>query len=171
MSINIHSHSWEYSDWGFSDVVIWNRILPYAEMKKVSDAMLKSVCGGSQYWNNITNVCTICPVGLLSTGSSCPCNQTAGYYVNSVTNVCTACQSGWMSTGTSCICNQTAGFYVKPVTNVCTACPLGSNSTGSSCTCDDYTLWNSTLNLCSPNINRFNSTNIYKDFLFIEEDL
>ena len=57
------------SNWGFSDVVVWNRVLPYAEMKKVSDAMLKSVCGGSHYWNNITNVCTPCPVGSSSIGS------------------------------------------------------------------------------------------------------
>ena len=171
MSINLHGYSDPPSDWGFGDLVVWNRVLPYAEMKKVSDAMLKSICGGNHYWNSTTNVCTACPVGFLSTGSSCPCNQTAGYYVNSTTNVCTACQLGWTSTGTSCICNQAAGFYVNTVTNVCSQCPVGSNSTGSSCTCDDYTLWNSHLNLCSPNIYRFNSTNIYKDFLFIEEDL
>ena len=152
-------------------MVVWNRVLSYAEMKKVSDAMLKSVCGDTHYWNSTTNVCTACAVGLQSTGTSCICNQTAGYYVNSVTNVCTACQSGWQSTGTSCICNQTAGYYVKSVTSICAACPVGFNSTGNGCACDDYTIWNSTLNLCSPDPKRFNSTNIYKDFLFIEEDL
>jgi hypothetical protein len=138
-------------------------------MKKVSDAMLKSVCGGSHYWNSATNICTACQSGWQSAGSSCICNQAAGYYVNSTNNGCTACPAGWISTGASCICNQTAGYYVNTITIVCTTCPTGSNSTGSGCTCDDYSFWNSTTNICSPNTNRFNSTNIYRDFLFIED--
>ena len=166
------------SDWGFSDVVVWNRVLPYAEMKKVSDAMLKSVCGDSHYWNNITNVCTACPlgsnstgsgcsckelgyywnpitnvytscpVGSNSTGSSCLCNQ-AGYFFSYGTNACTACPVGSNSTGNSCLCNQ-SGFYLNPVTNICNACPIGSNSTGSSCTCVGNTYFSSQSSTCDP---------------------
>ena len=81
--------------------MVWNRVLPYAEMKKVTDAMLKSVCGDSHYWNSVTNVCTECPVGSLSTGSGfiyCPSNsffaitkcicQKEGYFWNVETNTC-----------------------------------------------------------------------------------
>ena len=151
------------STWAFSDVVIWNRVLPYAEMKKVSDAMLKSVCGGSHYWDSVTNVCIACQSGWKSTGTSCICNQTAGYYVNSVTTVCIACQSGWMSTGSGCLCNQSAGYYVKPVTNVCTSCPVGSSSTGSRCICvGKGNIWDSRSNTCSK------KKKIYKDFFFMD---
>jgi hypothetical protein len=104
LSINIiQSYTDEVSDWGFSDVVVWNRVLPYAEMKKVSDAMLKSICGGSHYWNSVTSACTACQSGWQSTGTNCICNQTAGFYVNSVTNLCTACPVGSNSTGSSCV--------------------------------------------------------------------
>ena len=85
-------------------MVVWNRVLPYAEMKKVSDAMLKSVCGGSHNWNSVTNVCAACQSGWISIGSSCICNQTAGYYIKAVNNVCTACTAGSKSTGNRCIC-------------------------------------------------------------------
>ena len=148
LSINLHGFSGENSDWGFSEVVVWNRVLPYAEMKKVSDAMLKSVCGGSHYWNNITNVCTACPVASISTGTSCICNQT-GYYVNTVINVCTLCPVGSNSSGSGCICNQ-AGFYFKYTSNVCIVCPVGSNSTGNSCTCVGNTYFNSVSSVCEP---------------------
>ena len=146
-------------------MVVWNRVLPYAEMKKVSDAMLKSVCGGSHYWNSVTNVCTACQSGWTSTGTSCICNQTAGYNVNSVTNVCTSCQSGYYwnygsnvcticpvgsnSTGTSCICNQT-GYYWSSTSNICIACPVGSNITGTGCTCVGNAYFNSQSSTCVP---------------------
>jgi hypothetical protein len=87
-------------------------------MKKVSDAMLKSVCGGSHYWNPVTNVCTSCPVGLISAGSGCICNQTAGYIINSVTNLCTRCPVGSSSTGSRCICVG-KGIIWDSRTNVC----------------------------------------------------
>ena len=86
LTINLHGHGGEYSDWGFSDVVVWNRVLPYAEMKKVSDAMLKSVCGGSHYWNSVTNVCAACPVNSISIGSSCTC--VGNTYFNSLSSTC-----------------------------------------------------------------------------------
>ena len=160
---NAHGEGGQNSNWGFSEVVVWNRVLPYAEMKKVSDAMLKSVCGGSHYWNSVTNACTACQSGWQSTGTSCICNQTAGFYVNSITNVCTLCQSGWQSTGTTCICNQTAGYYIKAVNNVCTACPAGSNSTGNRCICvGKGNIWDSRTNVCSK------KKKIYKDFFFMD---
>ena len=160
MSINGYN---ELSDWGFSDVVVWNRVLPHTEMKKVSDAMLKSVCGGSHYWDSESNACTACQSGWISTGSGCMCDQTAGYYVNAGTNVCTACQSGWQSTGTSCICDQTAGYYVNSVSNVCTRCPVGSNSTGSRCICAGKgNIWDSRTNVCAY------KKKIRKDFLFVD---
>ena len=68
-------------------MVVWNRVLPYAEMKKVSDAMLKSVCGGSHYWNSVTNVCTACPVGSNSTGGRCICIGKGNKW-DSKTNIC-----------------------------------------------------------------------------------
>ena len=66
--------------------MVWNRVLPYTEMKKVSDAMLKSVCGGSHYWNSTTNVCTVCPVGSISSGISCIC--VGNTYFNSQSITC-----------------------------------------------------------------------------------
>ena len=100
--ISINTLISEVSDWGFSDVVVWNRVLPYAEMKKVSDAMLKSVCGGSHYWNSVTNICTACPVNSISSGNGCTC--VGNTYFNSVTNVCISCPVGSTSTGTGCTC-------------------------------------------------------------------
>ena len=144
---NIQTYTTEKSNWGFSDVVVWNRVLPYAEMKKVSDAMLKSVCGGSHYWNSVTNVCTACQSGLISTGTSCICIQ-AGYFVNSEINTCTACPVGSITKGSSCMCNQT-GYYINFATNVCSSCPVGSNSTGSSCLCNQTGYyWNYASNIC-----------------------
>ena len=97
-------------------MVVWNRVLPYAEMKKVSDAMLKSVCGGSHYWNSGTNVCTACPIGLISTGSICQCNQ-AGFYWNYASNICIACPVGSNSTGIGCTCD--GNTYFNRVSSTC----------------------------------------------------
>ena len=109
ISINTNTNNNDKSNWGFSDVVVWNRVLPYSEMKKVSDAMLKSVCGGSHYWNSGTNICTACPVGSNSTGSNCICNQ-GGFYYNYASNICTACPVGSNSTGNSCTCMDNTYF-------------------------------------------------------------
>ena len=103
LSINNGIINGQTSDWGFSEVVVWNRVLPYAEMKKVSDAMLKSVCGGSHFWNSVSNLCTACPVETISGGSGCICNQ-SGYYYNSVKNTCMGCPVGSNSTGIGCTC-------------------------------------------------------------------
>ena len=126
-------------------MVVWNRVLPYAEMKKVSDAMLKSVCGGNHYWKSTTNVCTACPVGAKGSGSSCLCGS--NHFWNSVTNVCIACPIGSNSTGSSCTCNQ-VGYYVNSITNVCTSCPVGSTSTGIGCSCVGNTFFNSLSSTC-----------------------
>ena len=79
-----------------------------------------------------------------------------------------------MSIGTNClICNQTAGNYLNYGANICTACPAGSVSTGSSCTCANSNFWNTTTNMCvsGPNFlpKQFNATNIYRDFLFLQD--
>ena len=86
LTINSHAISGALSDWGFSEVVVWNRVLPYAEMKKVSDAMLKSVCGDNFYWNYATNICTACPVNSISSGNSCTC--VGNTYFNSQSSTC-----------------------------------------------------------------------------------
>ena len=96
--------------------MVWNRVLPYAEMKKVSDAMLKSVCGGSHYWNSTTNVCTACPAGKISGGSGCICSQ-AGYYYNSIKDTCIACPVGSNSTGNICTC--VGNTYFNKITSTC----------------------------------------------------
>ena len=147
IAINSHGIATELSDWGFSEVVVWNRVLPYAEMKKVSDAMLKSVCGGSQYWNYRTNVCTLCPVGSTSIGSSCICNQ-VGYYLNAFSSLCTLCPVGSNSTESSCTC--VGNTYYNSQSNICTGCPVGSNSTGTGCTCVGNTYFNSQSSTCEP---------------------
>ena len=147
LAINLHGWANEYSDWGFSDVVVWNRVLPYSEMKKVSNAMLKSVCGGSHYWNYVTNVCTACPVGSKGFGSSCICNQ-SGYYLSVLTSSCTLCPVGSNSTGSSCTCVGNTYFNIQ--SNICTACPVGSNSTGSTCTCVGNTYFNRLSSTCDP---------------------
>ena len=135
VQLSINKYGTQVSDWGFSDVVVWNRVLPYAEMKKVSDAMLKSVCGGGHYWNSETNVCTACPIGSNSTGDGCLCKE-LGYYWNSVTSVYTSCPIGSNSTGSVCVCNQD-GYFFNYVTNICIACPVGSNTTETSCICNE----------------------------------
>ena len=127
--------------------MVWNRVLPYAEMKKVSDAMLKSVCGGSHYWNSVTNLCTACPVGSTSIGSSCICNQ-IGYYLNAFSSLCTLCPVGSNSTESSCTC--VGNTYFNSQSNVCTACPVGSTSTGTGCTCVGNTYFNSQSSTCDP---------------------
>jgi len=128
--------------------VVWNRVLPYAEMKKVSDAMLKSVCGGSHYWNSTTDLCTACSVVSKSIGSGCVCNE-AGYYWQYASNTCILCPVGSNSTETSCVCNE-AGYYFNTVSNTCISCPVGSNSTGTSCTCVGNTYFNSLSSTCDP---------------------
>ena len=111
--IQIYTH--EVSDWGFSDVVVWNRVLPYAEMKKVSDAMLKSVCGGSHYWNSVTNVCTACPVGSLCTGSGfvmCPPNS-----ISDLTK-CICQVEGYIWDGHSNSCELSLEFINNKMNNI-----------------------------------------------------
>jgi len=78
--------------------------------------MLKSVCGGSHYWNSVTNVCTACQSGLISSGSSCVCIQ-AGHYWNAFTSLCTACPVGSNSTGTGCTC--VGNTYFNSLTSTC----------------------------------------------------
>ena len=87
LTINSHAISGALSDWGFSEVVVWNRTLPFAEMKKVSDAMLKSVCGDNFYWNNITNVCTACPPNSINDITKCICTS-EGYTWDVQSNTC-----------------------------------------------------------------------------------
>ena len=116
MSINLISN--QLSDWGFSEVVVWNRVLPYAEMKKVSDAMLRSLYGVNSYFNSVTNTWITCPVGSNSTGSGCVCNA-AGSYWNYASNVCIACPVGSNSTGIGCTC--VGNTYFNSVSSTCEA--------------------------------------------------
>jgi hypothetical protein len=118
LSINLHGNAAEYSDWGFSEVVIWNRVLPYAEMKKVSDAMLMSLYGVASYFNSVTNTWITCPVGSNSTGSGCICKE-AGYYWNYASNACIACPVGSISTGIGCTC--VGNTYFNSVSSTCAA--------------------------------------------------
>jgi hypothetical protein len=86
-------------------------------MKKVSDAMLKSVCGGSHYWNSATNVCTACPVGTNTIGSFCICALADGYYWNPDSNICISCPLGSISTGTGCTC--VGNTYFNKISSTC----------------------------------------------------
>jgi hypothetical protein len=103
VQLSINGRSTEKSDWAFSEVVVWDRILPYSEMKKVSDAMLLSLCGTTYYWSSLSNTCVLCPANSTSSVSSCSCTESDKYW-HPVSNVCKVCPEGSSYSNNSCTC-------------------------------------------------------------------
>ena len=122
------------------DLRMYNRELPANEIFNITFP-------NNTYFNSVTNILTVCPVGSNSTGSGCTC--VGNTYFNIQSSLCIACPVGSNSIGGSCLCIQ-ARYYVNSQSNICIVCPVGSNSTGSGCTCVGNTYFNSVTSTCDP---------------------
>ena len=107
----MNSNPWsETSDWALTDVVIWDRLLSYTDMKKVSDNMLNGLCGPGNYWKDGTTGCSACPSGSITTGSSCQCAGNS--YWSRLSNICIPCPSGSVSSNSSLVCVCATPNYI-----------------------------------------------------------
>jgi len=84
------------SHWAFSDLIIWDSVLSYQDMKTVSDRMIaflkSSTCAANQYYSS--GSCTACPGSSTSTGGSVYCSCAANQYWDTTSSDCITCPIG-----------------------------------------------------------------------------
>ena len=104
------------SDWAFSDLIIWDSILSYQDMKTVSDKMIaflkSSTCAANQYYNS--GSCTACPGSSTSTSGSVYCSCVTNQYWDTTSNTCVGCPSGSSSSAGALVCScSDSNYYVS----------------------------------------------------------
>lgn len=120
---------------GFSELIIWDRWITQQEMESVSNVLLSRICGDGYYWSIMSNGCTICPAGSVSSGSTCKCPSNTFWDIEK-TGTCTSCPTNSSSTAGSmvCTCNNSTeiisggkcvSYYTDAITDAASIEPWG----------------------------------------------